>query len=596
LVLAIAIMGCDDSRDIPAGAEGGPCLADGTCNEGLTCNLDFICEDLGSCDGMEISECVCQDGSVGGRICNAEGDWGICVCLPSCDDGVCDPEEDHQTCPQDCDAVVCGDGVIDPGEDCDDGAANSDTVPNACRMDCSAAGCGDAVVDTGEACDDGNTVGGDGCSGDCSTVEVCGNGVVEGGELCDGADMGGLACADYGYTDGVLTCAVDCAPTTAGCYECGNGTCEASEGPQNCPADCPGTQAVDLLLVVDDSGTMMSEQAQLRAEIANLIDNLRHPVHGLPDLHIGVTSTNMGVGPHPISFCENGGDGGALLTGNCPNPVGAPFLIDDAPQGCTINKDASGNCVSDDCIQANCAAGTLATEASTGCPRCRNYSGETLSEALSCITDLGITGCGFEQPLEAMRAALDNHPANTGFPRASSILVVLLLTDEDDCSASDLQLYDPSQSDISDPLGPLNSWRCFEFGVTCDINDRTTSGTRQYCQPRTDPAALLYTTDDYVSFLLGLRDPGEVVIAAIAGPVVNNSVDVAMNTITGYPALEPSCGAGTGDGAMPGVRLRALVEQLNAATDMSWAYSSICAPSYQPALSSLGLGVRFRME
>ncbi len=710
LVLALGGMACGPGRSIvPAGLEGGDCLADGTCIELLTCNEEFICVDLGFCDPLEVSECLCQDGNVGGRICHADGNWGQCVCPTGCDDGVCDSDEDHQNCPQDCDVVVCGDGVVDGGEECDDGngsnadgcltactggddccslnicgdgyvdarddgnggqveicddgnivggddcwvdcgqdmtlcgngqldqgevcddgnttdgddcaancrqnlllcgdgvidtgeacddgTANSDTTPDACRTDCREAHCGDAVVDTGEVCDDGNTVGGDGCAADCAVVEVCGNSVLEGGEVCDGTDMGGLACTDYGYTDGVLTCAVSCTPTTAGCYECGNGTCEASEGPQNCPADCPGTQAVDLLLVVDNSGTMAAEQAQLRAEIANLVGNLRHPVNGLPDLHIGVTSTNMGTGAFPIAMCEAGGDGGALLKPTaCTNPVGAPYLMDDAPLGCTINRDANGDCTSDTCTQANCAAGTLATEAGTGCPRCRNYSGETLSEALACISDLGTSGCGFEQPLEAMRAALNNHPSNTGFPRADSILVVLFLTDEDDCSASNPQLFDNSQTQLTDPLGPLNSWRCFEFGVTCDVNDRTTAGTRQYCQPRTDSGAMLFSTSDYVSFLLGLRDPGEVVIAAIAGPVVNHSVDVAIDSGTGWPSLEPSCSAGTGGAAVPGVRLRALAEQFNALTDMSWAYSSICEPSYQPALSSLGQGVRFRME
>ena len=60
--------------------------------------------------------------------------------------------------------------------------------------------CGDGVVNAGEACDDGNTVGGDGCSAEC-TVEIgwrcdppgtpcinfpnCGDGIVDDGEACD---------------------------------------------------------------------------------------------------------------------------------------------------------------------------------------------------------------------------------------------------------------------------------------------------------------------------------------------------------------------------------------------------------------------------
>jgi fibro-slime domain-containing protein len=63
--------------------------------------------------------------------------------------------------------------------------------------------CGDGTLEGTEACDDGNTVGGDGCSADCTTVEpgyncpraggacspvakeICGNGILEAGEYCD---------------------------------------------------------------------------------------------------------------------------------------------------------------------------------------------------------------------------------------------------------------------------------------------------------------------------------------------------------------------------------------------------------------------------
>ena len=46
--------------------------------------------------------------------------------------------------------------------------------------------CGNKVVDTGEQCDDGNTTSGDGCSATCKT-EGCGNGVLDVGEQCDSA-------------------------------------------------------------------------------------------------------------------------------------------------------------------------------------------------------------------------------------------------------------------------------------------------------------------------------------------------------------------------------------------------------------------------
>jgi len=66
--------------------------------------------------------------------------------------------------------AVCGNGVLEPGEECDEGLRNSDEEPGACRKDCSNSGCGDGVVDPGEECDDGNETDWDGCR-QCQDVE-----------------------------------------------------------------------------------------------------------------------------------------------------------------------------------------------------------------------------------------------------------------------------------------------------------------------------------------------------------------------------------------------------------------------------------------
>jgi cysteine-rich repeat protein len=59
--------------------------------------------------------------------------------------------------------AVCGDGVLDAGEDCDVGADNSDV--GACTSKCKDAVCGDGLVKEGaEACDDGNQVEDDECT------------------------------------------------------------------------------------------------------------------------------------------------------------------------------------------------------------------------------------------------------------------------------------------------------------------------------------------------------------------------------------------------------------------------------------------------
>jgi cysteine-rich repeat protein len=80
---------------------------------------------------------------------------------------------------------LCGDGVIDPGEECDDGRNNADKDAY-CTLDCKENVCGDGLLGPDEACDDGNTVSWDGCSDDCSAL--CGNGVLEDDEECDEGD------------------------------------------------------------------------------------------------------------------------------------------------------------------------------------------------------------------------------------------------------------------------------------------------------------------------------------------------------------------------------------------------------------------------
>ena len=77
---------------------------------------------------------------------------------------------------------VCGDGVVDPGEECDDGPANGEM--SACKLDCTAAFCGDGLVGPREACDDGNQVDDDECTNGCN-LPACGDGILQPPEECD---------------------------------------------------------------------------------------------------------------------------------------------------------------------------------------------------------------------------------------------------------------------------------------------------------------------------------------------------------------------------------------------------------------------------
>ncbi|MFH2007268.1 MAG: vWA domain-containing protein [bacterium] len=364
---------------------------------------------------------------------------------------------------------------------------------------------------------------------------------------------------------------------------------------------------VDMLFVIDNSGSMAGEQANLRQNFSALMTELRNMTGGLPNVHLGVTSTDLGTGMFQITYCEQqGGDAGGLMTGACANPTGgAPYIIDVEPQSCEITKEPTGNCSAHTCSQTHCAfesSTQFAVDAATGCPRCRNYQNEELEDVFACIADLGTMGCGFEQPLESMYKALDTgNAANTGFIRENAFLAILLITDEDDCSGSTPQLYDNTQTDINSTLGPLTSYRCFEFGISCDINSRTHQGTRQNCVPREDGAALLQPLSRYIQFLQALKDPAMLVIAAIAGPVTPSPSGVGHNMVVGLddlsqPDLQYSCTTAV-DGAVPGIRVFTLISAFNEEADIAqWAYTSICSADYSPALQGIGNKIKDILE
>jgi cysteine-rich repeat protein len=122
----------------------------------------------------------------------------------------------------DASVVACGNGMLEPPEVCDDG----NTVGgDGCSADCTSdETCGNGIIDpnTSERCDDGNTVAGDNCSADCTSDETCGNGVkdVDRGETCD---------------DGNNVSGDGCSATCQSNESCGNGIVDtATTPPEQC--------------------------------------------------------------------------------------------------------------------------------------------------------------------------------------------------------------------------------------------------------------------------------------------------------------------------------------------------------------------------
>lgn len=286
---------------------------------------------------------------------------------------------------------------------------------------------------------------------------------------------------------------------------------------------------IDILFVIDNSNSMREEQASLVANFDNFINVLNNIEGGLPNVHIGVISTNIGAGTGGIAGCENSGDNGLLQNaprGACEAPTDR-YIID------TGNEDGS---------------------------RTKNYNGE-LADTFSCIAELGVSGCGFEQPLESMRRALNGSQAqNNGFLRPNAFLAVIIISDEDDCSVEDNGMFntDAAQDRIDSELGFLSSFRCFEFGVQCDPDTPRSAGPRVDCIPR-ENSAYMYNVNEYANFLKTLKDdPGQIIVAGIIGPP--SPVNIGSND--GEPTLDPSCGVddGAGQVADPSVRLTAFLE------------------------------------
>jgi hypothetical protein len=123
-----------------------------------------------------------------------------------------DPPNEFETASEEASGTATGTGSptdvpLETGESGNMEAGDGDGDPT---------GDGDGDGDpTGDGDGDGDPSGdGDGDTG----VPVCGNGVVDLGEQCDGAELGGITCADLGYSGGDLACdPVTCTYDASGC-------------------------------------------------------------------------------------------------------------------------------------------------------------------------------------------------------------------------------------------------------------------------------------------------------------------------------------------------------------------------------------------
>ncbi len=319
--------------------------------------------------------------------------------------------------------------------------------------------------------------------------------------------------------------------------------------PPDVEPDGPGiTRPVDMLFVVDNSMSMIEEQARMTdafpALIAGILDPAA-PARPVTDLHVGVVSTDMGTGSYDLE--------------TCPEPV-------DGDDGVLQNEPTS-----------------TVTECDSSYPPFLGYEFETpdagaiewISTGFMCIASLGTDGCGFEQQLKASARALIDHRdgPNAGFLRPDSIVVVVFLSDEDDCSiaAGSEGIFDPLDSS----LGHL-TLRCFNHPYMLE-SITTYIEALQSIRPS--------SPDLLASFIVGVpRDPAcEGQGDAISGCLMHEDMTEVVDPVS-MTTLLPACETmDAGTRATPARRFVLVAQDLR---DQAYV-QSICSPDYAPTVEWL---------
>jgi hypothetical protein len=366
-------------------------------------------------------------------------------------------------------------------------------------------------------------------------------------------------------------------------------------GQNNCPSRSALGQPkdkVDILFVIDDSSSMTPKQDELKTRFPELIESLDdfaaqgHPI----DYHFGVVTSDLGAGPGGSggSGCTAGGLGAALQplgrghAGSCAPPTGGLNFID-------YNQIKKTNNLP---------------------------SGQSLAQTFSCIASVGTAGCGFEHQLEAAYRALHDCQTdatctiteNRGFLRTDALLVVIFLTDEDDCSAPPMtDLFESSSSNF----GAKRSYRCSNYGVLCNgqlMAYGDSGGPVAGCVPAPNSngnlsglppvgEGKLFDVNRYVGFFMSLKaDPNDVILAALDAPSAPVQSSLLRDTDTPCDTVSNTCGVtlhhscvsqiSPGIFGDPAVRINTVIGSV-----MNGRTWSICADDYGAAMTMLAQSI-----
>ena len=378
---------------------------------------------------------------------------------------------------------------------------------------------------------------------------------------------------------------------------------------------------VDILFVIDNSGSMAEEQARLARNFPAFIaalDGMR------ADYRIGVTTTDVA---HP--GCSSGAtpEDGALVLRSCLDAVAeGAFVFNklDAAYACTEQCKLGPDELRQ---QPSVYDGELHPWLESIGGQANLAPGVAMADAFACFGPQGIDGCGYESPLEAMRLAITKArgPEGNGFMRDEALLSVVLVTDEADCSSN------PAHKDIfttnttfqNDAAPQRTSATCWRAGTACtgagpDFKECHAEDYGADGSPGADDDAVLHPVDRYIDFLAGLRGTSGEPTGQPAGDGGPAARDVLVSLITGVPVgydrgdaeieyhaaepgseqainfgIAPGC-TNTEDGsnstAVPPVREREVAEAF-AGVDGARNLFSICQDDYSPALEQIARSI-----
>jgi len=402
--------------------------------------------------------------------------------------------------------------------------------------------------------------------------------------------------------------------------ETGEGTTTGGGGGGGLPLAV--NKDVDILFVIDNSGSMGEEQAILAANVGSFIDVLEAD-QVEANYRIGITTTDNG---NP--WCPPGQttpEGGQLVSSPCTERLG-DFVFNNG------EVDVRDLACNDICTLDPAELEILPTTTDVDPnPVARPWlerieghknipDGTSTAAAFACFGPMGINGCGFESPLESMYLALvraqNIDEASYGFLRQNAILAVVIVTDEADCSYNKdfATIFEADGNKVfwSDPADSFpSSAVCWNAGVECSGDPSSYAS----CDPVNkdedgnpgvgDAAAVLHPMSRYIGLLDGLEAEkqeisadNQVVVSLIAGVGVDGvphyaDVDLSDSEFQHSFGIGPGCTApnpldpNSPVEAVPPVRLRVLTEAFTPDNMFS-----ICEADYSAALEAVAAQIR----